>query len=150
MREQQNNTGIILVADSSDNCIDNSLKEALEPTDYALLHVRNGLEANALLKLLKSDIELAIIEAQFPVMDGFDLVGRLVIRDQAKLVKIIMTTVYDRPLSPQIVRQLGGDAVVCKPIPPDEWRKAVDTVLSGTGCTPPDRLLKPAPAAKNQ
>src|SRR6266581_131439 len=75
-------------------------------------------------------------------LNGFDLIGRLGIRDQTKPVKIIMTTVYDRPLSPQIVRQLGGDAVVCKPIPPDEWRKAVDTVLSGTGCTPPDRLLK--------
>ena len=150
MREEQNTTGIILVADSNDGFLDSSLEEALEPTDYALLHVRNGLEAVATLELLKSDIELAIIEERFSEVNGFDLIGRLGIRDQTKPVKIIMTTVYDRPLSPQIVRQLGGDAVVCKPIPPDEWRKAVDTVLSGTGCTPPDRLLKPAPAAKNQ
>jgi DNA-binding response OmpR family regulator len=130
MREQRA-AGIILVADSSDGCLDNNLKEAFEPTDYALLHVRNELEANALLELLKSEIELAIIEAQFPAVNGFDLIGRLVIRDQPKPVKIIRTTVDDRPLSSQIVKELRGDAVVCKPILPHEWRKTVQAVLSG-------------------
>ena len=120
MREEQRATGIILVADSSDGCLDNNLKEAFEPTHYALLHVRNGLEANAILELLKSEIELAIIEAQFPAVNGFDLIGRLVIRDQPIPVKIIMTTVDDHPLSSQIVKELRGDALVCKPILPDE------------------------------
>ena len=95
MRDQSKATGIILLADGS--CLDSNLNEALAPTDYALLHASNGLEAIAILDLLKSEIELAIIEEQFPAVNGIDLVGRLAMREQAKPVKIIMTTEYDRP-----------------------------------------------------
>src|SRR3954468_23936512 len=110
MREQQRATGIILVADSSDDRLDTSLKEALAPTDYALLDVHNAPEAIAILELLKSDIELAIIEEHFSAVNGFDLIGRLVGRDQPKPVRIIMTTVDDRPVSARLMRELRGDA----------------------------------------
>ena len=95
-RDQSKATGIILLADGSNSCLDSNLNEALASTDYALLHASNGLEAIAILDLLKSEIELAIIEEQFPAVNGIDLVGGLAMREQAKPVKI-MTTEYDRP-----------------------------------------------------
>src|SRR5947208_9560804 len=96
MREEQRAPGIILIADSSDGCLDSSLNEALASTDYALFHVQNAPEAIAILELLKSDIELAIVEEHFSAVNGFDLIGRLVVRDQPNPVRIIMTTVDDR------------------------------------------------------
>src|SRR5437773_260358 len=98
MREEPNDTGIILVADSSDGCLDSSLKEALAPTGYALLHVSNPLEAIATLDLLSSEILLAVIEALFLAENGCDLIRRLERRRQRKQVKIILTTIRDRPL----------------------------------------------------
>jgi DNA-binding response OmpR family regulator len=130
MCEESKATRIILIADSSNDCVDSSLQKALAPTDYALLHVRNGLEATAILELLKSGIEIAIIEEQFSAVNGFDLIKRLVTRDQPNPVRIILTTNYDRPLSAQAARELGGHAVVCKPILPEEWRTTVDAVVS--------------------
>jgi CheY-like chemotaxis protein len=93
--------------------------------------VKNGPEAIALLELLKSEIELVIMEAEFPVENGFDLIGRLMRRSQPTPVKIMVTTSDDRPLSPQFVRGSGVDAVVCKPVRAEEWRKTLDAVLTG-------------------
>ena len=126
MRDQSKATGIILLADGS--CLDSNLNEALAPTDYALLHATNGLEAIAILDLLKSEIELAIIEEQFPEVNGIDLVGRLAMREQAKPVKIIMTTDYDRALRPR--PELAAETVACKPVRPEEWRKMIEAVLT--------------------
>ena len=50
MPEEQKPTGIVLVADGIDECLDTTLKEALAPTDYALMHVRNAVEAVATLE----------------------------------------------------------------------------------------------------
>ena len=131
MPEEQKPTGIVLVADGIDDCLDTTLKEALAPTDYALMHVRNAVEAVATLELLKSSIALAVIGANFPTTNGFDLIGRLVMRDQPSPVKIIMTTVHEQP-SPQLVRELGGYAVVSRSTPPEEWRATIVNLLSGT------------------
>ena len=130
MPEEQKPTGIVLVADGIDECLDTTLKEALAPTDYALMHVRNAVEAVATLELLKSEITLAIIESNFRAANGFDLIGRLVMRDQPNRVKIIMTTGHERP-SPQLVRELGGHAVVSRSMPPEVWRTTIVTLLSG-------------------
>src|SRR5947207_9313079 len=127
MREELNDTGIILVADSG--CLDSSLKEALAPTGYALLHVSNPREAIATLDLLSSEILLAVIEARFLAENGCDLIRWLERRGQRKQVKIILTTIRDRPLSAEVMKELGGHALVCKPMPPEEWRKTVDAVL---------------------
>ena len=123
----------ILVADRSDGFVD-SLKEALAATNYPLLHAKNGEEALYLLELLKSEIRLAIIELDLPLMSGLDLIWNLVKRKQSKHLKIIATTstaVLNGPLLEDVVKELGVDAVVRKPIPPQKWRKTVEAVLAG-------------------
>jgi CheY-like chemotaxis protein len=123
----------ILVADRSDGFVD-SLKAALAATNYPLLHAKNGEEAVYLLELLKSEIKLAIIELDLPLLSGLDLIWRLVKRKQPKPLKIIATTstaVLNGPLLENVVKKLGVDAVVRKPIPPQKWRKTVEAVLAG-------------------
>jgi DNA-binding response OmpR family regulator len=121
----------ILVADRSDGFVE-SLKAALAATNYPLLHAKNGEEADYLLELLKSEITLAIIELDLPLLSGLDLIWRLVKRKQPKPLKIIATTttaVLNGPLLENVVKELGVDAVVRKPIPPQKWRRTVEAVL---------------------
>ena len=129
MRNQQ----FILVADRSDGFVD-TLKAELAATNLALLHAKNGEEAVYLLELLESEIELAIIELELPLLSGLDLIWRLIRRKQPKPLKIIATTstaVLNGPLLEDVVTELGVDAVVRKPIPPRKWRKTIEAVLAG-------------------
>jgi DNA-binding response OmpR family regulator len=129
MRNQQ----FILVADRNDGFVD-TLKAELAATNLALLHAKNGEEAVYLLELLESEIELAIIELELPLLSGLDLIWRLIRRKQPKPLKIIATTstaVLNGPLLEDVVTELGVDAVVRKPIPPRKWRKTIEAVLAG-------------------
>ena len=69
------NPAIILIADSSETLF-NSLRDAFETTDYAFVYARNGEEAIRLHDLLKSEIELAIIELELPAQSGFEVIDQ--------------------------------------------------------------------------
>jgi CheY-like chemotaxis protein len=118
----------ILVADTSDAFL-GLLKEELATTAYALLHAKDGQEAIDYLDLLKSEIDLAIIELELPVVSGIDVIWRLVRQEQPKLTKIIVTSAVDVPLLKQVVEELGVAAVVRTPIPAQGWRKTIEAVL---------------------
>jgi DNA-binding response OmpR family regulator len=118
----------ILVADTSDAFLD-ILKNELATTDFALLHAKNGQEAIDYLELLKSEIELAIIELELPVVSGLDVIVELARRKQTKPTKIIATSAVDVPVPKQVVKQLGVAAVVQRPKPGQGWRKIIEAVL---------------------
>jgi CheY-like chemotaxis protein len=123
------NNRFILVADTSDAIL-GILREELATTNYALLHAKDGLEAIRYLELLKSEIDLAIIHLELPVVNGPNVIGRLAKRKQSTPVKIIATTsASDDPVLEQIVSRV--DAVVQTPIPAQEWRKLLAAVLVG-------------------
>ena len=123
-------TRLILVADTSEAFLD-TLREELATTDYALLHAKNGQEAIDYLELLKSEISLAIIELELPVVTGLDVIWQLVRRKQSTPTKIIATTDVDIPLLAPVVKELGVDAVVATPLSAQGWRKTIESVLSG-------------------
>ena len=118
----------ILVADTSDALL-GILKKELATTDYALLHAKDGQEAIDYLDRLKSEIDLAIIELQLPVVSGHDVIWQLVRRKEPKPTRIIATTAVDAPLLKQVVEELGVAAVVRTPIPVQKWRKTIEAVL---------------------
>ena len=120
----------ILVADTSDAFLD-ILTEALATTDYALVHAKDGQEAIDYLEMLRSEIDLAIIELELPVVSGLDVIWRLARRKEPKPTRIIATTAVDAPLLNQVVKELGVDAVVQIPIPAQGWRQTIEVVLSG-------------------
>jgi CheY-like chemotaxis protein len=119
----------ILVADTSDAFL-KILKGELAATAYALLHAKDGQEAIDYLDLLKSEIDLAIIALELPVVSGLEVIWRIV-RQEPKLTKIIATSAVDDPLLKQVVEELGVAAVVQTPIPAQGWRKVLEGVLSG-------------------
>ena len=115
----------ILVADTSDAFLD-ILKNELAATDFALLHAKDGQEAIDYLELLKSEIDLAIIELELPVVSGLDVIGKLAKRKQAKPTKIIAVSAVDVPVPKQIVKKLGIAAVVQSPKQRHGWRKIIE------------------------
>ena len=76
----------ILVADTGDASLSfvDILRKELATSEYTLLHAKNGQEAIDYLDLLKSDIELAIIATELPVVSGLDVIWRLVRQEQPK------------------------------------------------------------------
>jgi CheY-like chemotaxis protein len=120
----------ILIADHHEDVL-NILKEQLGETDYALLHARNGAEAIALLERLKSQIELAIIDLELPDFGGWDLIGRLT-HHKRKPIKIIATSSIHTQAVLEKIKEMGVDAVVRKPIPSEDWRTTLETVIAGT------------------
>src|SRR5450432_1858121 len=119
----------ILIVDRDEDVF-KILNEQLAATNSALLHARNGAEATALLERLKFRIELAIVDLAFPDLDGWELVGRLAHQDPrpAKIIAAISSDYSSRALQDQIIEALGGDVVVLKPIPHDEWRTTLTTL----------------------
>ena len=120
----------ILVADTSDAFL-GILKEELAATAFAFVHAKDGQEAIDYLDLLKSEIDLAIIALELPVVSGLEVIWRLVRQEQPKPTKIIATTAVDVPLLKQVVKEFGVAAVVQTPIPAQSWRKVLEGVLSG-------------------
>jgi CheY-like chemotaxis protein len=118
----------ILVADTSDAFL-GILKEELAATAYALLHAKDGQEAIDYLDLLRSEIDLAIIALELPVISGLDVIWRLVRQEQPQSTKIIVTSAVEVPLLKQVVEELGVAAVVRVPIPAHGWRKTIEAVL---------------------
>jgi CheY-like chemotaxis protein len=118
----------ILLADTNDAFAD-FLRDELTTTTYALLHAKDGHEAIIYLELLKSEIDLAVIEMELPVVSGLYLIWRLVRQKKPKPPKVIATTSVDVPKLNQVVKELGASVVVRVPIPAHDWRKTIETVL---------------------
>ena len=105
----------VMIADPDEDLL-NILKEQLVE-NYALLHATNREEAIASLERLRSKIELAIIDS--PDFSGWDLIGRLTIRDSQR-IKIVAATSIDSNKVVETTNECGVDAVVRNPISDDE------------------------------
>lgn len=114
---------VILIADSSESFFD-SLQATLETTDYACVHARNGEEAIRFHDLLKSEIDVAIIELELPTSGGCEVIKRF---NQCgrKPRKIIATSSIFPDSFLQQVRFQGVDAVVRKPIGLQAWLQLI-------------------------
>ena len=121
--DNTSNPAIILIADSSEALFD-SLQTTLETTDYACVYARNGDEAIRLHDLLKSEIDLAIIELELPTSGGFEVIERFTQRGRRPR-KIIATSSIFPDSFLQQVRCLGVDAVVRKPIGLQAWLQLI-------------------------
>jgi DNA-binding response OmpR family regulator len=122
-------TGIVLVVDTEDE-VPETLKTALQYTDYVVVQAKDGEEALAVLSRFKSQIDLTIIDLELPNGDGLviSLLAILAHRNTAKV--IIKTSRQDEPFLEQ-VSYLGADAIVFKPISEDQFIKTVQARLTG-------------------
>lgn len=78
----------LLVDDLEENLV--ALEGLLRRPDLVLLCARSGTEALEL--LLKYDVELALVDVQMPIMDGFELAELMRSTDRTRRVPIIFLT----------------------------------------------------------
>jgi len=125
--------GFVLVANASTD-LPSTLRAALATTTYALLHAKDGEEAVGYLDLLRTGIYLAIIDLELPLINGLDVIWRLV--KERKPTKIIATSWLAVPLLEQPLQEFGV-AVVRHPTPAAIWRNILAMALNGPqgGCT---------------
>jgi DNA-binding response OmpR family regulator len=124
MRDIDDDVVIILVATQEN--IFNNIRDALAETTAALLHAQTNHDAIALVERLRNGVDLAIVELELPDFGAWDLLRKLSWRSHNP-VKVIATTVlYPEP---ELDKELGVVAVVPKVIPPEEWRRTVETAL---------------------
>ena len=103
-------TKIVLLVDREDEVLE-ILRTARRSTDYIPLQAKTGNEALAVLSRLKSPIDLAIIDLEFPNDDGV-VISLLTTLGHRKTTKIIVkTSRHDKPFL-ESVNYFGIDAML--------------------------------------
>lgn len=119
-------TGTILIAE--DNAVISNLNERiLSRSGHTVITARNGKEAWEL--IASGNVELAILDLEMPVMDGFEVLKR--IRNHAEIRNmpvIILTASYQSEDKIQSI-DLGADLYITKPVGTNELRLAVTKLL---------------------
>ena len=122
-------TGIVLIVDREDEVLE-TLRSALQYTDYVLVQAKDGEEALAVLSRFRSHIDLTIIDLELPNGEGL-IISLLAILEHRNTAKVIIkTSRQDQPFLEQ-VSYLGADAIVFKPISEDQFIKTVQARLTG-------------------
>jgi two-component system cell cycle sensor histidine kinase/response regulator CckA len=112
---------VILLVDDERSVL-NLLNAVLRTSGHQVLTAANGLEGLAVFRSYTGLIDLVITDIKMPVMDGFELVGR--IRESKPNVKIICMSGYADQELPK------GVAFLPKPFLPNDVRGFVDRALS--------------------
>ena len=111
---------VILLVDD-DRGVLNLMAAVLRMAGHQALTASNGLEALAVYRSYSELIELIITDLKMPVMDGYELVGR--IRETKPGARIICMSGYLEDECPKGVKFLH------KPFLPDDVRAAVEEAL---------------------
>src|SRR6202049_746413 len=106
---------IILIADRNDDAL-KYLKEELEPTEYELLHAKDGHEVLSIVDTQAHQIAFAVVELELPGVNGLFLIGRLT-SQEPKPKKIIATTFLEDEFLFELAKHMGADVIVRKPRP---------------------------------
>jgi CheY-like chemotaxis protein len=101
---------------------------ALEGHTGSMVEAENGLAA--LQAMEKQDFDIAILDIDMPVMDGFGVIERARARPATRHLPIIVTTGRDDVVSIERAFALGATSFVCKPINWNVFRHQVAYVLA--------------------
>lgn len=118
---------IILIADRNEDVLD-CFREEPVAADCALFHAKDGQEALSIVQNRASPIAVAVIELELPVVNGFDVIGRLTSL-LPKPKKIIATTFLDYEPLHEPAKHMVADAIVRKPIPKETLRQLLPEYL---------------------
>jgi DNA-binding response OmpR family regulator len=121
-------TGIVLIVDGEDE-VPETVRNALQFTDYVILQAKNGDEALAVLSRLKSNIDLMIIDLELPNIEGL-VIRLLTIFGRRNTTKIIVKTSRRNEPFLEQVSSLGADAIVFKPMSGEQLTRTVQATLA--------------------
>lgn len=125
MPDQINLSMILIVDDKSENIF--SLKKILEQSDFEVDEAYSGEEA--LLKVLRNDYTLIILDVQMPGMDGFEVAEALTGTQRARDIPIMFLSAVNTDKR-FIARGYASGAAdyVTKPVDPDIFLLKVKTL----------------------
>jgi len=141
---------VLIVDDNATNR--RILKEILTNWQMRPMDVASGAEALRLLKRKGGrgrDFALALVDANMPGMDGFELIGRVRKDPALKGLKIMILTSSDRLGDVDRCRGLGVQAYLTKPVKQSEL---LDAILLAQGSRlaagdAPEIITRPVPVA---
>jgi putative two-component system response regulator len=104
---------VVLVVD--DEPVNGLLLEAmLQPLQCEAIKVTNGEEA--LRALAHADVDLILLDAMMPIMDGFETCRRLKENEATRMIPIVMVTALDDLASKVRAIEYGADDFITKPV----------------------------------
>ena len=95
----------------------------LEKQDYDVVQARNGHRGLELAVSENSD--LILLDIQLPVMDGYEIAGRLKQAEETKSIPIIAVTSYAMAGDRETILATGCEGYIEKPIDTDSFVEQV-------------------------
>jgi two-component system, chemotaxis family, chemotaxis protein CheY len=96
----------------------------------ALHQAANGLQGMEILR--KEWIDLVLADINMPVMNGVGMVGAMKADPALEGIPVIIISTEGSEARLQALKDGGVRAFLRKPFPPEELKKAVETVLGGS------------------
>lgn len=121
----------ILVVDD-DEIIVETLVLALEEDehDYEVASAADGFEAGLQVSRMKPD--LVILDLMMPDIDGYEVCRRLKADPETAKIKVIVLSAYLDDDNSRRMKEYGADVCFAKPLPLDDLRRHVATLLGVT------------------
>ena len=117
----------ILIVDDNPNGL-YMLEVMLKGSGYEVASAANGAEA--LEKLNTEEFDVIISDILMPVMDGFQLCGKVKCnKDLNHILFIFYTATYTEEKDEELSLKMGADKFIRKPVEPDEFIKIVQGVI---------------------
>jgi two-component system, chemotaxis family, chemotaxis protein CheY len=105
----------------------NMVQTILEHKDHTVITAEDGVDA--LKKLDKNKIDMAVVDFHMPNMNGTTLIRKLRRMPEYKNIPILMLTTESSQFRKDKAKELGANGWLSKPFDPETLTRAVDTLL---------------------
>ncbi|MBE9042257.1 response regulator, partial [Oscillatoriales cyanobacterium LEGE 11467] len=106
-----------------------SLERILTHAGFAVIPCRNGQEALKKLEQRQGLVDLVISDVEMPVLNGFDLLGRIRTHSTWYTIPVVMLTSRTGDRHRQKAMSLGANAYLGKPVTPTELLSGIESLL---------------------
>ena len=118
---------MILIVDDDPKFLEEA-QVALAPIRaHGILFAETGSRGMDLIRKLATEIAVVLIDLVLPDVNGFDLI-RTVHREFPTITIMGISAYGDAVVSANVVKILGGDKMIRKPVMPDEWAEIAERV----------------------
>ncbi|WP_052890739.1 response regulator [Thermogemmatispora carboxidivorans] len=117
----------VMIADDS-VYIRQSLQQTLQRAGYRVVQARDGMEAWEL--LLEQPPDVLLLDIEMPHLNGYELLSMIRASSRFASLKIIMLTARSSEKHRRSAQDLGAQAYLTKPSPPEQLLDTIGTVLS--------------------
>jgi two-component system, chemotaxis family, chemotaxis protein CheY len=119
---------IVLIVDDSAS-VRRQLRRALESDGYSVVEAENG--QRGIDAVNEGPVDLMIVDVNMPVMDGFEMIGKVRELEKHKRTPIFVLTTESGANTVKQGKALGATAWIVKPVKPEVLVKGIRGVLSG-------------------